>query len=281
MKSKSNVTVIIPCYNDGAYIMQALNSVLNQTVKAEQIIIVDDGSLDETKAILNKINEANVVVVFQENKGVSNARNKAINLAKTEFVLNLDADDYIEPKFIEKTLEVLKTDKTVGVVSSYCRTFKNKNKTLEIVKPLGGMLKDFIIKNNGRANALFRKRCWEEVGGYDEIMVNGYEDWEFWIAVLKNNWSMYIIPEVLSSYRVKQTSRDKTAIQNFDFELRQYIFNKHREVFEKYFDYYSLELLRRNTVLKNSVYKFKNSMDYKIGAFILAPVRFLKRKING
>ena len=278
---KSNVTVIIPCYNDGEFILQALNSILNQSLKAEKVIIVDDGSNIETKAILDEIKIEGVTVISQKNSGVSYARNKAINLAKTDYILNLDADDYLEFTFIEKAVVLLNNNKQIAVVGSYCRNFTGKNIEVEIIKPLGGPVKNFIVKNNGRANSLFRQKCWKDVGGYDENMLNGYEDWEFWIAILKRGYSMYIIKEVLTHYRIKETSRDQTALSQYDFELRKFIFNKHRDLFKEHFDFYALELLRINSVLKSNVFKVKQSKEYQIGSFISNPFSLLKRTLNG
>lgn len=279
MEIKSNVTAIIPCYNDGQYIMQAVNSILNQTLKAEKIIIVDDGSEEITKTILKSVNISDVRIIFQENKGVSNARNMGIGLAQTDYILTLDADDYFEPTFIEKAVRILNEEAEVGIVSSYCRRFKNKKIKIEIVKPLGGNLKNFIIKNNGLANALFRKQCWDEVSGYDEKMIQGYEDWEFWIAILKNKWSMYILKEVLSHYRIKEVSRDKTALKNHDFELRKYIYFKHKEVYQANFEFYSLELLRQNSEFRNTVKKIRKGKEYIIGINVLKSFRFIKKII--
>ena len=281
MNLNSNVTVIIPCYNDGEFILEALHSVLNQTLKAEKIIIIDDGSNKETKAVLRGIKVDGVTVITQENKGVSHARNKAIDLATSNYILNLDADDYLESTFIEKAVEILNKNEKVAVVGAYCRNFTGKNTDVDIVKPLGGEVKDFIVKNNGRANSLFRKQSWAAVGGYDEKMLNGYEDWEFWIAILKLGDSMHIIKEVLTHYRIKRTSRDQTALSKYDFELRKYIFNKHKDVFKEHFEFYTQELLRINSVLKNNVLKVKESKNYKIGSFFSNPFKLLKRAING
>lgn len=278
MNSPSNVTVIIPCYNDGQYILQALQSIYNQTVLPEKIIIVDDGSGIETKKILSTIQHSLVQVVYQENLGVSVARNRAIALAQTNYIVNLDADDYYEATFIEKALAILNMQPTVGVVSSYCRTFNNKG-TIEIIKPIGGTITDFIVINSGRASAMFRKSCWEQVGGYDEQMLAGYEDWEFWIAITKHGWSMHVIPEILSHYRVKTESRDRTAISNHDFELRHYIFNKHKEVYEANFEFYCSELVRQNSLLRNTIKNTKGSSEYLLGEKILAPFRFFKKRL--
>ncbi len=277
MKGKSsNVTVIIPCYNDGQYIMEALQSLYKQTLLPEKIIIVDDGSNIDTKKIVRTINHSLVQVIHQENKGVSAARNLAISITETDYIANLDADDFYEPTFIEKAVRELNQNKEIKAVSSYCRIFQ-KTKTVEIVKPLGGKLKDFIVINNSRASAVFRKNSWESVGGFDEAMREGYEDWEFWIAILKKGGEIHILQEVLSHYRIKAVSRDQNALQKHDFELRQYIYLKHKEVYHEHLDFYIGELLRQNSLLRNSVHKVKKSIDYSLGRFILKPFRSLKK----
>lgn len=272
----SNVTVIIPCYNDGQYIMEALQSIYNQTLLPEKIIIVDDGSDESTKKILTAINHPLVQIVYQENKGVSAARNRAIAMAQTDYIVNLDADDYYEPTFFEKAVAIFHQDQKVVAVSSYCRIFKAQ-KTIEIIEPHGGSLKNFIIKNQSRASAMFTKKAWLTVGGFDEKMKEGYEDWEFWIAILKLGGTIHVIKEVLSHYRIKKVSRDQNALKKHDFDLRNYIFLKHKEVYHEHLDFYIGELLRQNSLLRNSVHKAKNSVDYSIGSIILKPLRRIKK----
>jgi glycosyltransferase involved in cell wall biosynthesis len=207
---------------------------------------------------------------------VSAARNHAIRIAQTDYILNLDADDYYEPTFLEKAVALLHQNPDVVAVSSYCSVFK-KRKTIEIVKPLGGKLKDFIVINNSRASSLFRKSSWEEVGGFDENMKGGYEDWEFWIATLKMGGRIAIVPEVLSHYRIKNNSRDQIALVNHDFELRKYIYTKHKEVYKEHIEFYTLELLRQNSMFRNSVRKIKKDVEYTIGYNLLRPLRFVKK----
>lgn len=276
MNIKSNVTVIIPCYNDGEYIIQALQSIYNQTLLPDKIIIVDDGSEINTQKVLAGIKHPLLQIIRQENQGVSAARNTAIAAAKTDFIVNLDADDYYETTFIAEAVTILNTLPTVGVVSSYCSTFNSKG-SIEIIKPIGGNVTDFIVINSGRASAMFRKNCWELVGGFDEKMLRGYEDWEFWIAITKNNWFVSIIPKVLSHYRIKERSRDRVAIINHDFELRHYIFNKHREVYLANFDFYCVELLRQNSLLRISLKNAKESKEFFLGKMLMEPLRFVKK----
>lgn len=277
MNKISNVTVVIPCYNDGKFIKEALQSIYNQTLLPDSIIIVDDGSAMDTLEILRGLQHPLLQIIYQENQGVSVARNRAIKMTQTAYVLNLDADDYYEPTFIEKAVAILDGNQNVGVVCSYNRCFNTKGKTIEIVKSLGGKVRDFIVINNGRAAALFRKKCWETVGGFDQKMQAGYEDWDFWINITKHNWSVHILPEVLSNYRIKKKSRDTSAIQQHDFELRNYIYTKHKKVYEEHIDFYVSELLRQNSLLRTTVFRIKRSKEYSIGQLILSPMRFIKK----
>ncbi|WP_396601593.1 glycosyltransferase family 2 protein [Algibacter sp. R77976] len=274
---KSDVTVIIPCFNDGAFILEAVNSILDQTLKAEKIIIIDDGSGIETINVLKGIKNERIQVIFQENKGVCKTRNTAISLAKTKYILNLDADDYFENTFIEKAVKILNGNLNIGVVGCYYKTFGNKSSG-NIIKPTGGEVKNFLFKNNGLASCLFRKICWEQASGFDEAMVNGYEDWEFWISVLKNNWKMHIIAEPLFNYRIKETSRDAAAFANHDLELKTYIFNKHKQIYIDNFESYIMQSLYATHQLKKNNFKIKETKEFKIGQIILAPFKFFKNK---
>jgi glycosyltransferase involved in cell wall biosynthesis len=273
MNLSSNVTVIIPCYNDGAYIEQAINSIVNQTVKPDKIIVIDDGSDEATKTVLRKIVVENLELIFQKNQGVCKTRNNAIRLTTTDYILNLDADDYFEPSFIEKAVNILKRNPDVGIVGCWYKIFGNKERNNEIIKPLGGNIDNFLFKNNGLGTSMYRKKCWEEVLGYDEKMTKGYEDWDFWIGILSNKWEMQIIKEVLFNYRVKTISRDIIALNNFDFELREYIFLKHKEVFYNNYELFALQLIEENCKLRNKNRIIKNSSNYRIGTVLMNPLR--------
>ncbi len=280
MKTNSNVTVVIPCFNDGQFINEAIQSVLNQTLKPDQIIVVDDGSDKTTKAILETIKHDDVKVVYQSNQGVSVARNIGINLAKTDYILTLDADDVFEPTFIEKAINIIESDTVIAVVGCYYKDFIGNKINPKINKPLGGKLTDFLVQNNGIASCLFRKTAWEAVSGYNESMLNGYEDWEFWINILKEGKSMHIIEEPLFKYRTKKNSRDKNAIKFHDYTLREYIFNKHKNVYLQNFEGFSKHLLYQNSRLRSDNAKAINAIETKIGNTILAPFKLIKRVFN-
>ncbi len=193
------VSVIIPCYNQGKYIDEAAESILNQTFQDFEIIIIDDGSDDAlTKEKLKNYNKSKTAVYFKENAGPSSARNFGIEKAKGEYILPLDADDYFEKSFLEKAVKILDEDEKIGFVKCYVKNFGEMN---NLWKPDGKTLIDFLAANQAVNAVLFRKKIWQEVGGYDETMRNSFEDWDFNIKMLSKGWRVYCIEEPLFFYR--------------------------------------------------------------------------------
>jgi len=118
------VSIIIPTYNYGSYLSTAIQSCLNQTYKPIEVIIVDDGSTDNTKDIVKEFTDS-VIYFFQNNSGVSAARNKGLELAKGNYLAFLDSDDYLTKDSIEVKMEILKQYPDIGIVFSptYSKTF--------------------------------------------------------------------------------------------------------------------------------------------------------------
>jgi glycosyltransferase involved in cell wall biosynthesis len=276
-KKMNDVTAVIPCYNDGPYIQEAVDSLLNQTIVPDKIIIVDDGSNVLTRSIIQKINHPIISIIYQENLGVAAARNNAISKVETTFVLTLDADDIFEPTFIEKALAAIKTVSNIVAVCCHYKKFKNKKPHGDVIKPLGGNVIDFLVKNNGIACALFKKEIWESVNGYDTNFDKGYEDWDFWISALKGYGTMFVIPEVLFFYRTKDVSRDQIALSKYDLSLKEQIFDKHQDLYLKHFKKVYLNLIWRQKASLQTVINIKKDKSYKIGVAILSPIRLLKR----
>jgi glycosyltransferase involved in cell wall biosynthesis len=270
------VSVIIPCYNDESYIQEAVQSVLSQTFQDFEIIIVDDGSNVSTKKVLSFFKNEKIQIITQTNQGLSVARNNGIKIARAEYLLILDGDDTFEKSFLEKAILILDKDETIGAVSSYCNLFINKNQVIHKHYPKGGGIANFLFDNNCVSFALIRKKCWASIGGYDEAMKNGFEDWEFWIAITKKGWSIFTIQEFLFNYRQKQRSMSKQSKANFRESNLKYIYLKHHELYQNKFEEtvtFLTDLASRNKI--NEV-KCKNSIDYKIGKLFLAPFRFIK-----
>lgn len=116
-EQKKMVSIIIPTYNSGKYLLEAIESCLNQTYKNIEIIVIDDGSTDNTKYLLkNYIEEGKIKYFYQQNRGRSAARNLGLEKASGEFIQFLDADDYIHHKKIEKQIKLFNKNKDIGLV---------------------------------------------------------------------------------------------------------------------------------------------------------------------
>lgn len=273
----NKVSVIVPCYNQAKYLDEALQSVLEQTYTHWECIIVNDGSPDHTEVIAQEwvAKDARFKYVYKENGGLCNARNVGISKAVGEFILTLDADDKYETTFIEKALNVMENNPGVGVVSSWILRFK-EDKEICVLKPKGEILEDFLYSNAANGTSFFRKKCWEEVGGYDENMKKGYEDWEFYIRVCQLGWTIHIIEEVLFFYRQHPISMRTVAMKSYDTEIKTYIFRKHELLYKEHYD----------TLIENFMYiidfekkeraKIYTKIDFRIGAAILKPFRIIK-----
>ena len=275
---QEKIFIIIPCYNDFLYIEQAIDSAQRQTWPEKEVIVVDDGSNELTKAKLKSLESKIDILISQENKGVSAARNKGIKSASGEYILVLDSDDYFEPEFCKKAVEIFEQDIEVKLITSYSNWFnENSNR---IFKPSGGAVEKILLNNVAMGSSMFRKRDWEEAGRYDEKMLQGYEDWEFYIRLLKHGGYTHVIPEVLFNYRNKENSRNKKAnIANYD--IREYIYNKHAELYKEHFSLFIHEWLKSNKKSDAFKQQVMDSLDYKLGNKLLKPFRALgmfKRK---
>ena len=228
------VSIIMPCYNEGQYIEESVASVLKQTYPAIELIIVDDGSTDSyTKQLLQAHTWANTKVIYTINQGPSVARNKGIKEATGTYILPLDADDIIEPTYIEKAVQAISEDTTRGIVYCKAELFGVQKGAWDLPPyTLQQMLKDNVIF----VSALFRKSDWEKVGGFDETMSGGMEDYEFWLALIEKGAKVYQLPEVLFYYRKKGDSRSVT-FQKDEVEVMAtylYIYNKHLALYTSY-----------------------------------------------
>lgn len=227
MPANPLISVVIPCYNDGAYLPETVTRLRQQTFTDYEIIIVNDGSTDEqTLQVLHDLSQQNITVLHKQNGRMSSARNHGVKYAKGEYIAALDADDYFHPTFFEKAIQVLQKEPNTAVVTSYIQLFGEFRK---LSRPRGGDENNFLFSNQCPACAMVRKSCWDAVGGYDEAMVNGYEDWEFYIRITQRGWTVHVIPEKLFFYRQTKKSTHKNYTLTNRPQLVSYIVDKHSE----------------------------------------------------
>ncbi|MDR5589705.1 glycosyltransferase family A protein [Christiangramia sp. SM2212] len=257
------VSVVIPCYNHEKYVLGAIESAIYQTYKDKEIIVVDDGSNNDTKKVLAKLSDQINILITQENQGVVIARNNGIEKASGEYILTLDADDYFEPGFLKKAVGILDNNSDVGMVTCWTSIEDSSGKLTRVSKPTGANAISGLFKNNGTASMLFRKICWEEVGGYDRELAKGFEDWEFGIAIGKQGWKMKVIPEILLHYRNLPNSRNKNARSHYS-EIRKYVYKKHKDLLATDIDFTLEQLLLEIKSKDDEIKRLKSSRLYKI-----------------
>jgi glycosyltransferase involved in cell wall biosynthesis len=194
------VSIILPCYNAHAYLAQALDSARAQTHPNLEILIVNDGSSElATLEFLESLGD-DIRIVHQENGGLPAARNRAFREARGEFILPLDCDDWLEPDTVALLLEAQQ--------AAPAPAFAIPQIILE-GEAEGRLKKNYnyfeqLFLNQLPYCLLLPKAAWEEVGGYDESMRQGYEDWEFNIRLGLGGWRGVTVDQPLFHYRVAQ-----------------------------------------------------------------------------
>ena len=194
------VSVITPVYNAEKYISEAIESVLNQSYEDFEVIVIDDGSKDNTLSIIKKYNRK-IRWKSQENKGQASAINEGIKMAKGEYVAYLDADDVCMPDRLEIQVKYLDERRNVGLVYS---SFYQINSSGEIQRFIRAHpYDDFVLLQEdyiARSTVMHRKKCLDEVGLFDES-ITGDDDWDMWIRV-SEKFGIGYVEKPLVKYRV-------------------------------------------------------------------------------
>ena len=240
MKNRT-ISIIVPCYNQAQYLDECLESVSKQTFQNWECIIVDDGSPDNTEEIaLQWAKKDHRFQYFKkENGGVSLARNFGIDKSSGEWILPLDGDDRIGNQYLELASREFKNNHDI----IYCKAsfFGNINVNFNLKK---FSYNDFLLQNLIFCSAFYKKEAWLKTKGYDPKLIYGYEDWEFWINLLKNSDKKIICLDYLGFYyRRKDSSRDVNINKNKKQkeDAFNYIFNKHQdEYFKEYGTFFDI-----------------------------------------
>ena len=263
------VSVIVPCYNQANYLGEALGSVLAQSFESWECIVVNDGSIDDTEVVAEKFAQTDhrITYLYRENSGLCNARNAGIQIARGEYILPLDADDYIAEDYLKKAIEVFVENKRTALVYCLAHKFGAENYPWEMPE----FNYDLLLKGNMIfCSAIFRKTDFINAGMYDPAMIGGFEDWELWIRLLSDNAIVTRLPATYFFYRVKESSMNRMPSKKVE-ELKYRIFLKHIEKYRSRF-LSPISLLEEIDLLKTI---YKNSPDYKLGNALIAPLRKL------
>jgi len=229
MARHSDITVVIPCFNHGRFMLESVDRALVQEGGPPKVIVVDDGSTDEeTIRALEEV-PGEVEVIRQKNAGVAAARNAGFENSDSELLLMVDADDRLTPDALDVLRPPLEANADVG----YCYGL------MKLIGAWSGVLRfpdfdPYILLHRSIAGAqlgLVRRRCWEDAAGFDST-IDGYEDWDFCLSALEKGWRGLQIDRVTHEYRKHERSGNEEHRRRYRHVYRQ-IRAKHAELFAR------------------------------------------------
>lgn len=230
----SKVSVIIPTYNCVRFLPEALDSVFRQTYQNFEIVVVDDGSTDDTRELVKSYIDkypGKLNYIYQENQGLACARNTAINHAKGEYIAILDADDIFLPTKLEEEIRAFEANPEVGIVHSNIAWITESGEKISVPKrnprSLSGKIFNDIFLRNAHISAptvLIKKEYFDHVGLFDENLTRlGCEDRDMWLRLARITSFLYL-DKVLAYYRIRNGSMSKDDEKMI--KARYYVVNK-------------------------------------------------------
>jgi glycosyltransferase involved in cell wall biosynthesis len=199
------VSVVIPCHNQAQFLGDAIDSVVRQTYPNLEIVIVDDGSTDETPEVARR---HLVLLLTQPRRGVCAAVNRGVRASRGEFVMRLDADDVLEPTYIEHTLAAL-----MGSAAHFAYTAVAYFGAASGTYPVEEFsIEGLAERNFVHASAMMRRASFDAVGGYDEAMADARcEDWDLWLGFAERDMPGVLVRTTRLHYRQHARSRNTLA----------------------------------------------------------------------
>lgn len=287
MNKKSLVSIIITCYNYAEYVGEAIESVLGQTYKNIELIVIDDGSTDESVEKMNKYRKS-IRVVSRENRGVIYTRNEGVRLSNGKFTMQLDADDTLEPTYVDECVKAAEKD-DLDIVYTQAHLFGRAD---FVTQHIDFDLEKLKHDNYMHAASLVRK---SKMGAdpYDEYLDRlGYEDWDVFLDMCLDGAKAGLVDKPLLNYR-KHTDR-KSRADNFEglykeSLVRHHIWSKQNEKHRDEFWYFSsqinslletIELYQDSAKLKQDVDRLSKRVHKLESRDIVTQLKKVKRKIT-
>ena len=228
MQNTLKVSVIVPCYKYAHYLPECIESLRNQTYPIHEIIVVSDGSPDNTVEVCKTLG---VRCIEKENGGLSSARNVGIKEATGDYIMCLDADDKLVPGAIEEHVNLITDDMTIA----QCALMEFGDRYVIAVPTESTNLCRILKSNTIFCNAMFSKKVWEAVGGYDEneILRWGREDHEFWVRCLEYGCKVRTSDFIALRYRCHEGQMTQATLHPHWGEVELYFRTKHAHLFKR------------------------------------------------
>ena len=256
--SAPRVSIVVPCYNLGKYLAEAVDSVLGQSFTDVEILIVDDGSTDpETQAILDGLSRPKTRVLRSENRGLPSAKNLGIKNTSGELLCMLDADDVLEPQMLARSVEALDAAPSMAFASHWLRAFGDEQWEWT---PSSCELPALLDVNAVNGSAVVRRSAIEAIGGFDDAFRDGCEDWDLWITMVERGFPGTIIPEFLFRYRRRTGSMSRVMIQG---DIYRRLVSKHAASYLAHLDRLLVRREREEAHLRRQIH------DLELGEYLV------------
>lgn len=210
-------TILMPTYNCGSYISDAITSILNQTYKEFEFLIIDDGSTDNTKEIVESFEDPRISYVEKEHSGIVEALNYGLKISKYDLIGIMHADDIAHPDWLISMLNIRKNNPELDIISCWYSCFIDKKILFNIHTPechkeiVNGLALYSLISHPGCTFSKSRILKYSE--GYS--IPGGIEDYALWYE-LRNNTIFHNVPKVLIFYRLRKTSLSRNNIAQYN-----------------------------------------------------------------
>jgi len=207
------VSVVLSVYNGEQFLNEAVRSILGQTFKDFEFIIIDDGSTDASKKIIETLIDSRIHLIFRKNKGLTPSLNEGLKLSTGEFIARMDADDIAEPKRIEKQVAFLERHPDVYLCGTWAKIIDEKGeKKGDFITPIeSSQVKKMMFWHNPfiHPSVMFRRKIVDTIGYYSE-KIKYAQDYEYWSRIIKN-FPGSNIPEFLMQYRISKRSMTRKS----------------------------------------------------------------------
>lgn len=214
--------IIIPCYNYGRFLRDAIESARAQTLQAAEIIVIDDGSTDDSFEVARS---SGTRVIQSPHAGAAAAKAAGIAASDCDCFTVLDADDRLESTYLEKTARVLQSNPQVGLVYTPV-TFFGESEGLVPAKPF--RLAGLMGANYIHGSALTRRTAYDQTPGYGSLTLPKYEDWHLFLSIVENGWDAAPVTDTVLYYRQHGTSRNRMSGPDHERAIRSIIFDHPR-----------------------------------------------------
>lgn len=255
------VSVIIPCFNHGTYLLEAIESLEKCDESLFEVIVVNDGSTDpQTLETLRDL-AVRYTVIDQKNAGLGAARNSGINAANGKYILLLDADNVVYQNYFTVAIRVLDEDTKVAVVYGKRKLFGDGDAVGQ-VEPGPFDRNKLVVGNYIDACAVIRKKALEDCGLFaTDMPVQGHEDWDLWLTMVEKNWGIYFYDEVAYGYRMRPDSMTSEMSMPENFRLtREYIARKHATLIYDVLSEQYRELRQRRSLIPYFVWRIRDHL---------------------